>query len=157
MPKQTKEPPNPRWTNVLHHFAKSTLENLHEQLFGVKAEGKNKLELADSVAVHRLGIEVLKKQSVYVDQLRDALVRNAGLNAMEAKTLKKDELIDKLRRGELQVESPSPAGVAAAISPSDSDDEPRRAAKDGPRRETFGIGVKGKIIAKTRLDRKSVV
>ena len=92
------------------------LENLHEQLFGDKGEGKNKLELVDAVAVHRLGIEILKKQGVYVrlgvDQLRDVLVRNAGMNAMEAKALKKDELIDKLRRGELQVESPSPAGVA---------------------------------------------
>ena len=112
MPKQTKEPPNPLWTNVLHHFAKSTLENLHEQLFGDKGEGKNKLELADSVAVHRLGIEILKKQGVYVDQLRGVLVRNAGMNAMEARALKKDEPIDKLRGGELQVELPSPAGVA---------------------------------------------
>jgi hypothetical protein len=102
------------WVNVLLYFCKDELQDLHESLFGNKGGAKSKQELVDAVLAHSLGIEILKKQSVKVDKLRDVLVQKAGMAPKEAKALSKQDIVEKLRQGELRVPKPGAATDAAA-------------------------------------------
>jgi hypothetical protein len=102
------------WANVLLYFGKDELQGLHESLFGNKGGLKSKQELVDAVLAHSLGIDILKKQSVKVGQLRDVLVQKAGMAPKEAKVLTKQHIVEKLRQGELRVPRPGAATDAAA-------------------------------------------
>jgi hypothetical protein len=102
------------WANVLLYFGQDELQGLHESLFGNKGGAKSKQELVDAVLAHSLGVDILKKQSVKVDQLRDVLVQKAGMAPKEAKALSKQDIVEKLRQGKLRVPRPSAATDAAA-------------------------------------------
>ena len=106
---QPQPPISSEWTNVLQHFVIDELRALHESLFDSKGGAKNKQQLVDAVCSHSSGIDILKKQSVYVKQLRDVLVQKASLSEQEAKALSKEDIIEKLRRGELRVPAPAPS------------------------------------------------
>jgi hypothetical protein len=93
------------WMNLVPYCLKEDLQDLHDQLYGNLGSSKNKKELVDAVCDHSSGIEILKK--VPVDLMREILIHEAGLAPQEAKALKKIEIIEKLRRGELRVPVPN--------------------------------------------------
>jgi hypothetical protein len=87
--------------NVIPYFEKEVLQWLHESLYGNLGSSKSKQELVDAVCGHSSGIAMLK--NVPVDAMRDILIHKAGLAPKDAKALKKGEIIEKLRWGELRV------------------------------------------------------
>ena len=102
------------WMNVVPYCLKEGLQDLHDQLYGNLGSSKNKQELVDAICSHSSGIAILKK--VPVDALREILIHEAGLAPKDAKALKKEEIIEKLRRGELRVPAPKAAATKAAAS-----------------------------------------
>jgi hypothetical protein len=100
--------------NVVPYCLKEGLQDLHDQLYGNLGSSKNKEELVDAICSHSSGIEILKK--VPVDAMREILIHEARLAPKDAKALKKEEIIEKLRRGELRVPAPKAAATKAAAS-----------------------------------------
>ena len=145
---QPQQPISSEWTNVLQHFVIDELRALHESLFDSKGGAKNKQQLVDAVCSHSSGIDILKKQSVRVNQLRDVLVQKASLSEQEAKALSKEDIIEKLRRGELRVPAPAPkptvgaadAALAFAPTPKPAGAVPHETTASAPKKAATSIG-----------------
>ena len=103
------------WMNVIPYCLKEGLQDLHDQLYGNLGSSKNKQELVDAICSHSSGIAILKK--VPVDALREILIQDAGLAPKDAKALKKEEIIEKLRVGELRVPAPKAAAPKPEAKP----------------------------------------
>ena len=146
---QPQPPISSEWTNVLQHFVIDELRALHESLFDSKGGAKNKQQLVDAVCSHSSGIDILKKQSVRVNQLRDVLVQKASLSEQEAKALSKEDIIEKLRRGELRVPAPAPkpavdaadAALAVAPTPKPAGAVPDETTASAPKKAATPIGI----------------
>jgi hypothetical protein len=121
VPKQAAKPiiaVSSDWMNVIPYCLKEGLQDLHDQLYGNLGSSKSKEELVDAICSHSSGIAILKK--VPVDALREILIHEAGLAPKDAKALKKEEIIEKLRRGELRVPAPKAAATMNTSCPSAS-------------------------------------
>jgi hypothetical protein len=110
--KPEPKPISSDWMNMIPYFLKEDLQELHGSLYGNLGSSKNKKELVDAVCGHSSGIGILKK--VPVDAMRDILIHEAGLAPKDANALNKEEIIEKLRWGELRVPAPKAAAPKAA-------------------------------------------